>query len=158
MSEVPADVVPTGDIARALNAPANVQRVAQADYVRLKFVLAHLKQNVNITSQSVARLRTLAFLNEEASSKRDRKHRVEPVKLTPADSAFAQIRVLEAALRDSIAAAGEASPETAAAAQSKVARDYEAYAHAVTVAENLTRAATRAASHEALVSTSGDGY
>jgi hypothetical protein len=150
---------PTGEIARALNAPANLQRIVQADPVRLKVVLAHLRENVAITSQSVARLRTIAFLNQEAEWKRDRKHRVEPLKLTPTDSAFAEVRSLEAALRDSIAAAAAASPEAAAAAQAEVADRYEAYARAVTIAENLTRAATRAASHEALVSTTtGGGY
>lgn len=152
-----ATQTPAGDIARTLNAPVNVQRIVQADPVRLKVVLAHLRENVNITSQSVARLRTIAFLNQEAVSKRDRKHRVEPLKLTPTDSAFAEVRSLEAALRDSIAAAAEASPEAAAAAQSKVAEHYEAYARAVTVAENLARAASRAASHEALVTNTG-GY
>lgn len=60
------------------------------------------------------------------------------------DSAYAQVRAREVALRASILAASTASPEQAAEAQARVAADYEAYARAVTVADATARASRQA--------------
>ena len=86
--------------------------------------------------------------------RRDLKQRIGPRTLNSPDIAFAQVRAREAILRNSIAAASVASPEAAAAAQAQVAADYEAYANAVAVAENLARAASR----QALATASPSGY
>lgn len=112
----------------ALNARSLASDLREADYNRLKAVLAQTTNNVDLTSRSVAELRRVV-----------RKKEAKPVDLAEFDSAYQQVRVREVALRNSILAASSAPPEIAAAAQAQVAADYEAYARAVTVAEATAR-------------------
>lgn len=85
-------------------------------------VLAQTRAELDINAHALTQLRRIAQKN----APRDR---------TEFDAASVQMRVLEVALRSSIAAAATASPAEAAEAQAQVARDYEAYARAVAVAE-----------------------
>lgn len=128
--------------------------------MRLKSLLSQVKDSVNVTATSVAQLQ-LAILTQYEHRIRDKRSdpmkpkTVEPERLfSPSDDAFAQVRAREAILRQSIAAASIAPPETAAAAQAQVAADYEAYARAVTVAETAARSAARGV----LATASPDGF
>ena len=107
-------------------APSNphtlTHEIRDADASRLKVVLAQTRAELDINAHALTQLRQIA----RKKAPRDR---------TEFDAASIQMRMLEVALRTSIAAAATASPADAAEAQAQVARDYEAYARAVAVAE-----------------------
>jgi hypothetical protein len=105
--------------------------IRDTEYARLKAVLSQLKLGLDTSARSIAQLRHVV-------------RKEEPKGHGQFDSAYVQVRACEVALRKSILAASEASPETAAAAQAQVAADYEAYARAVTVAEATARASRTA--------------
>jgi hypothetical protein len=101
-----------------------VRDLRDADSSRLKVVLAQTRAELDINAHALSQLRRIS-------------RNTEPRDRTEFDSAAVQVRVLEVALRNSIAAASSASPDDAADAQAQVARDYEAYARAVAVAEAI---------------------
>ena len=108
-----------------------VSDVRDAEYPRLKAILAQLKAGLETSSRSLAQLqRTTRRKSERPVVTEDRSH---------FDFAYAQVRACEVALRNSIEAASFATPENAAELQAKVAENYEAYARAVTVAKSTAK-------------------
>lgn len=135
-----SDLAPTArDSLEPLQLPVSSNYLRDAEFARLKAVLSQLRATLDTNARSVVQLRRIV-------RKLPREDRSQ------FDNAYAQVRVREVALRNSIIAASTASPEQAAAAQAQVAADYEAYARAVTVAN-----ATSRASREALANNIADG-
>lgn len=106
--------------------------VRSADLARLKAVLAQLRTGLDRSAGSVVQLRRVT-------------RRLPLEDRSQFDSAYAQVRACEVALRTSILAASTATPEHARDAQAKVAEDYEAYARAVMVAEATAKQSRPAA-------------
>ena len=129
------DVVPAAAVSNVVDSvqiPVPVGEIRDADYPRLKAVLAQLKAGLETSSRSLAQLQRTT-----------RRKPVKPVieERSPFDFAYAQVRACEVALRNSIEAASLATPESAAKLQAKVAENYEAYARAVIVAKSTARTA-----------------
>jgi hypothetical protein len=137
LAETPV-TVDAGSAPAATAAPADIEftdtaatqnlarELRDADFGRLKAVLAQTRADLDFNTHAITQLRRTV----EKTPPRDR---------TEFDSASAQVRVREVALRHSIAAASTAAPDKAADAQAQVARDYEAYARAVAVAEAVAQ-------------------
>ena len=110
--------------------PVPLGEVRDAEYPRLKAVLAQLKAGLETSSRSLAQLQRTTRRKPEKPVIEDR---------SVFDFAYAQVRACEVALRNSIEAASMATPENAAELQAKVAENYEAYARAVTVAKSTAK-------------------
>ncbi len=122
---------PPQDGTAPVQLPVTSKELRDADYARLKAVLAQLRASLDYNTRSMNQLhRVVRKLPREDRSQ--------------FDSAYAQVRAREVALRNSIIAASTATPENAAAAQAQVAADYEAYARAITVADATARASREA--------------
>jgi hypothetical protein len=105
------------------------QEVRDADYSRLKAVLAQMKTNLEFSALALDEL------------KREKPKKKATQKRTESELAFDQVRFRELQLRGSIDRASTATPDMAAQAQAQVASDYEAYARAVAAAESVSKSA-----------------
>lgn len=110
----------------------SVSEIRHSDAARLKAVLYQLRVGLDTTSRSLVAVRQNVVAEVPREDRRE------------FDSAFVQVRLREVALRNSIAAASNAEPGERSEAQAQVARDYEAYARAVVVAQAMLRSASGA--------------
>jgi hypothetical protein len=118
-------------MASAMSLPS-VGEVRHADAARLKAVLYQLRVGLDTTARSLVAVRQNVVAEVPREDRRE------------FDSAFVQVRLREVALRNSIAAASNAEPGERSEAQAQVARDYEAYARAVVVAQAMLRSTSGA--------------
>ena len=107
----------------SLNGAATAAQIRNATKESREQIFAHVDTSIETTKRSLAQLRQSSReLNKEAR---------EQFKTASED-----VRVREKALRQSLKAARHATPDEAAAAQAKLAADYEGYATAVAMTES----------------------
>jgi TolA-binding protein len=119
-----------GKIAEKLDTATVTSELHDADFARLKALLAQIEKNLDLTADAVKDL-------QRTTSKKQNKDKAKA--LTDAEVAFDEVRLREQALRDSISRAKSAPPEIVSAAEEQVAADYAAYAYAVAAAESKAR-------------------
>ena len=126
---VPTTGIPGGNISASLNSKATAAHIRNATRDNRDQVLADVDSSVKSSSRLLAELRQQAHVL--------RKDAREDFK-----SAAEEVRLREKALRESLQVARKAPDQQSAAAQSRLAANYEGYAAAVARTESVVHGST----------------